>query len=206
MFNFNLARIVLTLPGILLGLTIHEYSHALSAYYMGDDTAKYYGRLSLNPIKHIDPIGFLMLLFAGFGWAKPVPVNPNNFKNRKLGYFLVSISGPFSNFILAILLTFILGLQITMQNNKTVEQIIFFGIYINLVLGVFNLFPIPPLDGSKLLLLILPDSMEHKYYSIQKYSYALLFLLLYFGVISKVLFPIVQFILNYVLQILIFFF
>ncbi|QUH26582.1 site-2 protease family protein [Serpentinicella alkaliphila] len=206
MFNFSLARIVLTLPGILLGLTIHEYSHALSAYYMGDDTAKYYGRLSLNPIKHIDPIGFLMLLFAGFGWAKPVPVNPNNFKNRKLGYFLVSISGPLSNFILAILLTFILGLQITMQNNKTVEQIIFFGIYINLVLGVFNLFPIPPLDGSKLLLLILPDTMEHKYYSIQKYSYALLFLLLYFGVISKVLFPIVQFILNYVLQILIFFF
>jgi len=206
MFDLSLSRIVLTLPGILLGLTIHEYSHALSAYYMGDNTAKYYGRLSLNPLKHIDPVGFLMLLFAGFGWAKPVPINPDNFKNRKLGYFIVSVCGPLSNFIFAIVLAFILGFQITLGNNRIIEQIIFFAININIVLGVFNLFPIPPLDGSKMLLLVLPESMERNYYKIQRYSHVLLFILLYLGVISKVLFPIVRFILNYVLRILTLFF
>lgn len=206
MFNFSLERIFLTLPGILLGLTVHEYSHALSAYYLGDDTAKSYGRLSLNPIKHIDPIGFLMLLFAGFGWAKPVPINPNKFKNRKLGYFIVSICGPLSNFILATILTVLLGFQIVLINNEILERIIFFAIYINLVLGIFNLFPIPPLDGSKMLLLILPDNMEMIYQKLERYSYIVLLLLLYFGVIGKVLFPLVQFALNYILRILVLFF
>lgn len=200
------SRIVLTLPGILLGLTVHEFSHALSALYMGDDTAKHYGRLTLNPLKHIDPIGFLMLLFAGFGWAKPVPVNPNNFKHRKLGCFLVSISGPLSNFLLVIVLAVVLGFQLTFMNNRLMNLIIIFAIQINIVLGLFNLFPIPPLDGSKMLLLILPDSMEGFIYKMEKYSYIILFILLYLGVIGNILFPMVEFIFENVLRILSLFF
>ncbi|MDR5658165.1 site-2 protease family protein [Serpentinicella sp. ANB-PHB4] len=201
----NINRIIYILPGILLALTVHEYSHGLSAYYLGDHTAKKYGRLSLNPIKHIDPFGFFMLFIFGFGWAKPVPVNPNNFKRRKLGYFIVSISGPLSNFILAIVLTIILGVQTNFLVNPYLNQILLSAVYINVILGVFNLFPIPPLDGSKILMLLLPSKMENLFYKLERYSFIFLILLLYLGVIEKVLFPIVDFLVYSILNLTVLF-
>ncbi|MCC5909913.1 MAG: site-2 protease family protein [Clostridiaceae bacterium] len=196
MFSLDINTILLTLPGILLALTVHEFSHAYSAYLLGDPTAKHYGRLTLNPISHIDILGFLMLIFFRFGWAKPVPINPNNFTNRKLGYFLVSIAGPMSNILLSIFLTFILGFLIKFDMSTLVYNMLYFAIFINLVLAVFNLFPIPPLDGSKIILTLLPRSFEEKYYRFQKYSYIILILLLYFGFINRVLFPIVFYLFN----------
>lgn len=160
----NLNRIIITLPGILLAITCHEFAHAYVAYRFGDPTAKHYGRLSLNPIKHIDPFGFILLLIAGFGWAKPVPINPNYFKNRKLGTFLVSIAGVTVNMLLAILLTALLGLAFVFSESQLLIDIIYYGITINIVLAVFNLFPIPPLDGSKILLTFLPERAEYYYY------------------------------------------
>lgn len=202
MFNIDITTILLTLPGILIALTIHEFSHAYSAYLLGDTTAKQYGRLTLNPLSHIDIVGFLMLIFFRFGWAKPVPINPNNFSNRKMGYFIVSIAGPLSNIILAIIFTLIMGISIRLQLNPYIFNMLYSAIFINLVLAVFNLFPIPPLDGSKILLAILPDHMEYKYYQLQKYSYILLFALVYFRVINRVLFPIVNFIFNVLMSFL----
>lgn len=203
-FNLDLTTILLTLPGILLALTVHEFSHAYSAYLLGDPTAKHYGRLTLNPMSHIDIVGFLMLIFFRFGWAKPVPINPNNFVNRKAGYFIVSIAGPISNIILAVFLTLGLGLAIKFELSVFIYDLLYFAIFINLVLAVFNLFPIPPLDGSKLLLTILPSRFEYKYYELQKYSYVLLFLLVYFRIINKMLFPIVTYMLNMLMGLVIY--
>ncbi|QUH20723.1 site-2 protease family protein [Alkaliphilus sp. B6464] len=196
MFSFDLSRILLNLPIILIAITLHEFAHAYSAFLLGDPTAKHYGRLTLNPISHIDITGFLLLAFSGFGWAKPVPINPNNFKNRKLGYFIVSIAGPISNILLAIIFTILLGIQIRFIDSVIINNIISYGIIINIVLAIFNLFPIPPLDGSKLLLILLPSRFEEKYYHIQKYSYIFLFILIYFRAIDKVLYPIVDYLLG----------
>ncbi len=192
MFSLDPTRIIMLLPGILLGLTVHEFSHGYVAYLLGDNTAKNNGRLTLNPVAHIDPIGFLMLIFAGFGWAKPVPINPYFFTDRRRGTFLVSIAGPASNIVMAIVLTTLLGLFMrTMGVGFAVQQVVMSAIFINLVLAVFNLFPIPPLDGSKILMSLFPSRFEETFYQLEKYSVILLILLLVLGVIRNVLFPIV---------------
>lgn len=149
--NFGLSSLLYSLPGIVLALTIHEYSHAMAAYAMGDNTAKQYGRLTLNPIAHMDPLGFLCLIVTRrFGWAKPVPVNDMNFKNRKKGMLLVSLAGPMSNFITALVIAIIYAVfyKSIGEMIRTMLQIAYI---INLSIGVFNLIPIPPLDGSKYL-------------------------------------------------------
>ena len=152
--------LLLSLPGILIAITFHEYAHAKTADILGDDTPRYEGRLNLNPFNHLDPIGFVMLLFAGIGWGKPVHVNPLKF-NRTItmekGNAIVSIAGPLTNFILAILFAIIQCLIVrsikTFPSNsliiiiKIISQIII----INIALGVFNLIPLPPLDGSKVI-------------------------------------------------------
>ncbi len=138
--------------GLILGITIHEFMHAYSSFRLGDPTAKAYGRVSLNPLVHLDPFGTLFLLFVGFGWGKPVPVDPSNFNNPRVGEAISSIAGPFANFILAALLS-ILVRFLPLSSASTILNII---IYINLILCVFNLLPIPPLDGSKLLWAIYP--------------------------------------------------
>ena len=192
MFSLDPTRILMLLPGILLGLTVHEFSHGYVAYLLGDNTAKNNGRLTLNPVAHIDPIGFMMLIFAGFGWAKPVPINPYFFTDRRRGTFLVSIAGPASNIAMAVLLTTLLGL--VMRNigiGFAMQQVVLSAISINLVLAVFNLFPIPPLDGSKIVMSLFPSRFEETFHRIEQYSVIILILLLVFGVIRNVLFPIV---------------
>jgi len=151
--NFDLKNTLYSLPGILLGLTLHEFCHAFCAWKLGDNTARDQGRLTLNPIKHIDPIGFLFILIAGFGWAKPVQFAPGNLRNFRRDKALIAAAGPLSNLILGVLFT--LGLKVFLNHvvefNAALENIFFILIYaasINFGLFIFNLLPIPPLDGS----------------------------------------------------------
>ena len=154
---------ILTLPGVLIAISFHEYAHAWTANYFGDYTPKSQGRLTLNPIAHIDPFGLVLLIFAGIGWGKPVEINPNNFtsnKSRSKCEMLVSLAGPMMNFIIAIVSTFI---YFAMRNYAPVNQIseilryiVWYTITINIGLGIFNLIPLPPLDGEKIFRGILP--------------------------------------------------
>lgn len=199
MLNFDLARMIYVLPGILLALTVHEFSHGYVAYLIGDPTAKNQGRLTLNPIAHIDPLGFLMLMFAGFGWAKPVPVNPYLFDiDRRKGTLMVSLAGPASNIVMAIVLTLLFGLflRFTGSNSSVLQQLFVSAISINLVLAVFNLFPIPPLDGSKIVMSLFPSRFEQTFHELERYSFILLMALLFLGVIRRILFPIVNVLFN----------
>lgn len=148
---------------ILLALSVHEFSHALAGTLQGDNTAKSLGRLTLNPISHVSGIGFLMLLFVGFGWGKPVPFNPFNLKNQRFGPFIVAVAGPISNLIMAILggliLRYLIIFEVFPPENLLIQFLSFFVI-LNAILMVFNLIPIPPLDGSK----ILPAILQHPKY------------------------------------------
>lgn len=162
----KLLSLVLTLPAVLIAITFHEFAHALAADRLGDDTPRRQGRLSLNPLAHLDPIGSVMLVFAGFGWGKPVEINPRNFTRKismSAGEAIVSIAGPLMNFLLAIVFTIIyyaifkfaptfIGTQV----GAIIMLIIQMTISINIGLGVFNLIPLPPLDGSKVLKNFLP--------------------------------------------------
>ena len=154
-----LLRLLLTIPGVLIAITFHEFAHAYAADKLGDDTSRMEGRLSLNPLKHLDPIGSLMLLFAGFGWGKPVHVNPRNY-NRTMSMdkadAIVAIAGPAMNFILAIVLTLIYCaiekfFIITSTIGTILMYMLLYAISINIGLGIFNLIPLPPLDGSKVI-------------------------------------------------------
>jgi len=151
--NFDLKNTLYSLPGILLGLTLHEFCHAFCAWKLGDNTARDQGRLTLNPLKHIDPIGFLFILFAGFGWAKSVQFAPENLRNFRRDKALIAAVGPLSNMILGLLFTFSLKVFLNhiIEFNAALENIFYILVYaasINFGLFIFNLIPIPPLDGS----------------------------------------------------------
>ena len=141
---------------ILIALSIHECAHALTAHWLGDDTAKNQGRMTLNPLKHLDPIGTILFLVIGIGWGKPVPINPSYFKNPRQGQALVALAGPVSNILLASLLG--IFMKFTGQSSLFLNLLI----EINIVLAAFNLLPLPPLDGSKILGLILPSQSFYK--------------------------------------------
>ena len=170
---------------------IHELSHAFIAYKLGDNTAKREGRLTFNPIKHIDPIGMIMILLFGIGYAKPVPVDLRNFKNPKQGMALVAFAGPVSNILMAWISCFCLyGITATGSISTLlgfVRLFFMFSMYINISLGVFNLLPIPPLDGSKILAAILPDKVYYKYMMYERYVMIALMLLLFTGALSGVI-------------------
>lgn len=191
MLNFpSLQDILLLLPAILIGLTVHEYSHGLAADRLGDHTARYQGRLTLNPLAHIDPVGFLMLILFKFGWAKPGPVNPYNLRGDPArGMLLVALAGPASNLVLAFLSALLLGLGLT-GFNVYFHYIVLYSLQINVVLAIFNLIPVPPLDGSKILAGLLPGHSRF-IYSMETYGMIILLLLMFTGVLGKVLWPVV---------------
>ncbi|NLN86297.1 MAG: site-2 protease family protein [Syntrophomonadaceae bacterium] len=186
------------LPAILVGLTFHEFAHGLVAHRLGDSTPARQGRLTLNPLPHIDWLGFLMLMVFKFGWAKPVQVNPYNFQNisQKTGMMLVSLAGPGMNLIIALLSMAALKMLIPYQDAIWAAIIIPLFIpliYINLILAAFNLLPVPPLDGSKILAGILPDAGANWLYSLEQYGPLILLLLIVTNAVGKILWPLVNF-------------
>lgn len=194
---------LLNLPGILIAIVFHELAHGLTAYWLGDNTAKDAGRLTLNPIKHIDPVGLLCMFIFRFGWAKPVPINPNNFKNRKRDTILVSLAGVVTNFIIALIsLGVIRLLYISNITNSILYNMIIATFLFNIILGVFNLLPFPPLDGSKILASLLPTKYEYYFYKYEKYLYFVLILLIISNSLDKIINPIFDIALNIVMRIL----
>lgn len=183
---FVLVSMLLSVIPILICLTIHELAHGLTAYALGDDTAKRMGRLTLNPLRHIDPLGFIMLLVVRFGWAKPVPVNMLNFKQPKLGMAVTALAGPMSNFLLAalIMLFQVPIYRLLLQDGGLgfyMAWIFQTTAVISIFLGIFNLLPIPPLDGSKILFSFLRDTRYNWLMRYERYGMFLLLALIFLG-------------------------
>lgn len=184
MFNLSLERLIYVLPAIIIALTFHEYAHAKVAYAFGDPTAKEAGRLTLNPFKHLDLMGTLLLVLAGFGWAKPVPINPMYFSgNRKGKILLVSLAGPLTNLAEALVATGILALIWHFVPYGSVSNYLFnllyYFMFINIVLAIFNFIPIPPLDGSKILAGLLPDKCFNFILGLERYGFLILLVLVF---------------------------
>jgi len=201
MGNFDIARALKFLPGIILGLTVHEYCHALVAHMCGDSTSKDQGRVTLNPLKHIDPLGFIMLIFVGFGWAKPVQFNEQNLRNPKMDVIKIALAGPLSNALIAMILSVVFSLLsshmvISTPVMQIASEVFIYAIYINWGLFIFNLIPLPPLDGSHLLLHQLKRFPE-LYNALYKYGSLLLFALIIGSALTKINFlpiwPAIQF-------------
>lgn len=191
---------LISLPGLFIAIIFHELAHGYVAYRLGDPTAKNAGRLTLNPLSHLDPIGFLSMLIFRFGWAKPVPINPMYFKNRKLDTILVSIAGPISNFLIAFICGFIATRGII--KNNIVLQMLIITLWYNIMLGVFNLLPLPPLDGSKVIASLLPTKYEYLFYKYEKPLQLILIILIIAGTIDKILTPLIDMSLNFIVKIL----
>ena len=192
-FGFDtIIMVLLRIVVVLLAISVHEMAHGFAAYKLGDNTAKYDGRLSLNPIRHIDPFGALCMLFFGFGWAKPVRVNANYFKNTKRDMALTALFGPVSNFLMAFLGMFALLYLCPLFKNVYVYQFFFMFVSLNIGLGVFNLIPIPPLDGSKIFLSLLPRRIYYEIMRYEQFGFIILIIALYLGVLD----PILDFLVN----------
>ena len=186
----NPLQILYVLPGILIGLTVHEWAHAYSAYRMGDPTARNLGRMTLNPLAHIDIFGFLCLLLVGFGWAKPVPVNTRNFKNYRRDEIIVSIAGIAMNLLVALITTFVFYvgmLKLGLGSNLAFINIVYGVIVINLSLAVFNLLPIYPLDGSRIFECLLGRRFPRFFMFMRQYGQIVLIVLLISGLVGTVL-------------------
>ena len=205
-----IVHILLSLPVILLALSVHETAHGYVAYKLGDPTARSLGRLTLNPIKHLDPFGFLSMVLFGFGWAKPVPINTRYFKKPKRDMALTGVAGPISNLLLALVFAlamklFELAIAHAHFPNETVlmmavyfSTFLYYGIYLNIALAIFNLIPVPPMDGSRLLFALLPSKLYFKIMRYEQYIYIAVIVLLALGVFS----PVIDFLTNAVMKLI----
>ncbi|MDY0275543.1 MAG: site-2 protease family protein [Desulfomicrobium sp.] len=215
MFDFNFSQAIqqisiMAIP-FFLGITCHEVAHGYVSYLMGDPTAKLAGRLTLNPLKHLDPMGTLVLVLTQLiGWAKPVPINPNYYKDYRRGVLYVSLAGPMANFI--VMLFFVLILKILVYFSQTpsavhyvyilrpMVNIALAGIIINAILGTFNLLPIPPLDGSKVLACLLPGAWVNQFMRLERYGFLILLLLAFTGVLGQILRPVITLVQTYLIN------
>jgi len=194
-----LSEILIAVIPSLLCITLHELSHGYVAYKLGDNTAKNSGRLTLNPIKHIDVMGLVMLVVCRFGWAKPVPVNMNNFKNPKRGMAITALAGPVSNLIIGVIFLFIYGLFYIFLSKDNqfcsiLNEMVLVTAYLSIGLAVFNIIPISPLDGSKVLFSFLNQSTYRKIMYYEKYGMLILLVLVFSGVLGRPLSTIISFV------------
>jgi Zn-dependent protease len=211
--DFSIESLILRIPAILLALTIHECAHGWVAFKLGDRTAYDAGRVTLNPVAHLDVFGTIMLLFGPFGWAKPVPVDDRYFENPKKGILLVSAAGPISNVIVALICGYLLRILASMAPSGTIHPYIYqfltLSILINTGISFFNLLPVPPLDGSKILLGMLPNHLMAGYIKYSRYAPTVFMVLivaewgLHIPIFSKMIYPLFQPYLN-LIQFLIF--
>lgn len=189
MFGFD-PDMIFRIPALLIALTVHEYAHARAAVWLGDYTPRYAGRLTLNPVAHLDPLGLIMLWLFKFGWAKPVPINPNNFRDIRQGTFLVSLAGPGSNVLMALITKIIIVLFYKLHLLTDGWAMVLGLTYeYNIILAIFNLIPLPPLDGSKVLMSLLPGRQSYWFASIEPYGPFILMALVYIGVIGAIINP-----------------
>ena len=189
-----LIQIIIFLPAIIVALTFHEYAHAWVAYKLGDPTAKTEGKLTFNPIAHLDPLGTLMLILFRFGWGKPVPINEYNFKNPVVGTALSSLAGPTTNLILALIVAGIFNFfKIT---TPLLGAMLIYFVLINTLLMLFNLLPIPPLDGHKVVRALLPEKLRYNWELLENYSpfilIGTLFIIIYTGALQTVVFTVLE--------------
>jgi Zn-dependent protease len=202
--NDSILQFIILAPPLLLALTFHEFAHGYVAFRLGDPTAQREGRLTLNPLKHLDPLGTIAFFIFHFGWAKPVPVNPAYFKNPQKDMLWVALAGPLTNLSLALISALMtktvwllaktipysaLGEAVLLPLNSTLIA----SVWINLVLGIFNFLPIPPLDGSRILAGLLPPDLARSYASIERYGFILIIILALTGVLSKLIMPLIDF-------------
>lgn len=197
MFNFDLPSIIANIPALLIGFAFHEYAHALVADRLGDPTPRSQGRLTLNPIAHLDLFGTLMALLYRFGWAKPVMTNPHYYRgDKKRGQIMVSLAGSIMNLLVAFVVMFLWFLTMNWMQGSELSSIISLifqsTVLMNLGLGIFNLLPIPPLDGFGVLEGILPDRFAPQLQMLQQYGMIILIILLFTDILGKVLFPAVR--------------
>ena len=180
-----LGFIIIAIP-LLYAIIFHELAHGWVAYRMGDPTAKMMGRLTLNPLKHLDPMGTMMLFLFGFGWAKPVPVNLNLLHDRRKGMILVSSAGIITNMLLAFCALFLLRL-LSSSLPETGVKLLYIFARINIILAAFNLIPLPPLDGSKILMGFAPPGVQKTLHSLERYGLLIIIALLYLGVLDPII-------------------
>ena len=199
----RLYSLLLSAPGVLVAITFHEFAHGLAAYKLGDNTAKDEGRLSLNPKDHLDPIGTLMLLVAGFGWGKPVHVDPRNYTRKmsmEKGEAIVSAAGPIMNIILAFIFILIYCVMARFVPVNTVtyvtSQVVFAAATINIGLGIFNLIPLPPLDGSKIIKPFLPTNAKIWFENNEQIFYIVFIVIWISGIASTIISPVISAVTN----------
>lgn len=204
-------ELIILAPPLLFALTMHEFAHGFIAYRLGDPTAKMAGRLTLNPLKHLDPIGTLAFFFIKFGWAKPVPVNAGYFHNPKQDMLWVALAGPATNLSLAVISAILTKgvwfLASFFPYSPAAEAILLplgamlvASVWINLVLAIFNFLPIPPLDGGRILAGLLPDRLADSYRQLERYGFIIVLVLAFSGLLSKVVLPIISFVNNLLLS------
>ena len=195
-FGGFLTTLIAGLPGIVIAMVVHEYAHARVAYALGDYTPRLQGRLTLNPAAHVDPIGLAMLLFVHFGWAKPVMINPMNFRNPRRDDILVSLAGPASNLITSFIALIVLVLMAKADFPFSEGVLVVFNLIIiyNINFAIFNMLPIPPLDGSHILRNLLPYELARQYEELERYSFIFLIIILATPILSYVFVPLQRFI------------
>lgn len=193
-----LLRLLISAPPLLLALSLHELAHGYVALQLGDPTAKQAGRLTMNPLKHLDILGVLAFIFFNVGWAKPVPVDPRYFRNPQKDMLAVALAGPAANVALAIASAILLRLLTALDPGQPGYALTLLllllksSVWINVMLAIFNLLPIPPLDGSRILMGVLPTSAAYRFAGLEPYGIILVLVLFYLGIIGKIIMPIIQ--------------